>query len=333
MPTLESDPSLERFDVRVRDAVDDAEWSVLLGRDPRAHVAQRPSFQRILSGPHARWMEVRDRFGSLRAGLGFEERSKGPLRTRVSGVGGTYGGPVAGCDDAAAESALAVTFCRGGLRAAHLEMVWAGEEPPRGPWRGVRALPTAELRIDPARSFDHFLSTVFGRKGRKECNRSERRGFVARREDDGHAWSEFSAQLRARSEAWGTHLPTTAAVEELVRGHEEVALFAVRDAQGAVVGVHLTLVLARELFAWIGTTARIEGVNAATLLLREEARFAHARGLHGVNLGSSLGIAGVQRYKEMLGASEGSRWIVRWQPAWRRAWRRAWDARDAKGPR
>lgn len=323
MPTLESDPSFERFDVRVRDAVDDGEWSALLARDPRSHVAQHPSFQRTLSGSHARWMEARDTSGTLRAGLGFEERSKGPLRTRVSGVRGTYGGPVAGPDDAAAESALAEQFGRAGLRMAHLEMVWAGEEPPRGPWPGLRALPTAELRIDPSQSFDHFLSTVFRRKGRKECNRSERRGLVARREEDASAWSEFSTQLRARSEAWGTDLPSTAAVQTLVRDHDDVDLFAVRDAHGTVVGVHLTLTLSKELFAWIGTTARIDGVNAATLLLREEARFAHARGLQAVNLGSSLGIDGVRRYKEMLGASEGSRWIVRWQPAWRTAWQRA----------
>lgn len=319
MPTHDDATRRPAFDLRVRDAVDEAEWSALLRADPRSHVAQDPRFLRTLIGARARWMEARDHAGVLRAGIAFEERRRGPLRTRVSGVGGAYGGPVAGPDDAAAEAALAEAFGRRGPLTAHVEMVWAGRIAPRGRWQDLRPLPTLELRIDPARPFDHFLAEVFGRKGRKECNRSERRGFVARREPDARAWADFAAQLDTRSAQWGTQLPSAAVVERLLAEHDTIQLFAVRDARGEVAGVHLALEFPTELFAWIGTTARVEGANPATLLLREEARHAHARRLAGLNLGSSLGIGGVTRYKEMIGATEDARWIVRWQPWWRGA--------------
>lgn len=318
MPTLDQEPVRDMLATQVSERVDRAEWVELAACDPRAHVGQDPAFLRTLAGDRARWIEVRDPRGRLRAGLGFVEHRRGPLRARISGVLGTYGGPVAAPQDDRAEACVASVFSHARAGLAHLEMVWAHEAPPRGDWKGLVRLPTAELRVDPTRPFDHFLASVFGRKGRKECNRSERHGLVATRERDGSAWADFGDSLRERSAEWGTELPSASSVDRLLADHPAVSLFAVRDEHGAVIGAHLVLAHADELFAWVGTTARVEGANPATLLLREEARHAHALGLRRVNLGSSLGLHGVHRYKEMLGATSSDRWILRWQPWWRR---------------
>ena len=306
--------------VRLREEVDDAEWAELLRRDPRAHVAQSPSFLRALADAEARWLEVRDEAGLLRAGMGFLERRRGPLRTRVSGVGGTYGGPVAAPEDLRAEERLARAFSARSWRDAHVEMVWAGQEPPRGAWSGLEPLPTAVLPLDPREDFEDFLRRAVHRKRRKEARRTEEQGYVVRREDDAAAWAEFEPTLRGRAREWGIDPPSVEVVDALVRGHDDVSLWVVRDAEGRVRGVHVGMRLVRELFLWIGTTERIEHAYPATLLLREEARHAHATGLEGLNLGSSLGIDGVARFKRILGAEDARRWIVRRRPGWRRWW-------------
>ena len=306
----------------VVDVVDDAEWDELSGRDPRAHGLLHPRALRCVTtaGWRPRWYEVRDSDGGLRAGLGCAVRSRGGLLTLVAGPGGLYGGPVAGPDDAQAEALLAEAFGhRDRLRVVHRELVWARREPPRGDWSGLQALDAAVLDVDPHASFDRFLMDVVPKNRRNECNRSDRRGLRTEVHADARALAEFHPLYVERCREWGTPPLSLELLTTLVDTVDQAMVFVTRDADDRLIGAHVCVDLGDELFAWVGTTERRKDVFPSTVLVREEARWCHQHGRSRLNLGSSIGRAGIEGYKKLLGARWDRRWIVDED---RRPWRR-----------
>ena len=313
-----------RIRVEVRDEVDDQEWSDLLGRDPRAHCLQRPVVTRLIAeydrAWSARWLEVRDEDGRLRAGLGFNERTRYGLTTKLAGWGGLYSGPVAAPDDAEAEALLARAFLsHRRVTAVHRELVWAGTEPPRGNWDGMRRLDAAVLDVDPDRSFQHFLAESFTNNRRNEGNRSDRRGLRLEVHRDGRALAAFHPLYVRQAAEWGTRAIGLNVLEALVEELPEAMVFATFDADQRVCGAHVCFDLGHELFAWVGTTERRRDVFPSTVIVREEARWCHANGRRRLNLGSSIGRRGIEGYKRAFGARWDVRWIVDED---RRPWRR-----------
>ncbi len=238
------------------------------------------------------------------------------LEDWVSGWSGSYGGPLWDGAPEVVED-LALAFRRtDSLRRRRSEIVWAGAERPAGPWKGWEPLKTAVLPLDGQASFDDFLRGTFPKNRRNECTRSEKRGLRVVHDPEGEylipVWELYSQ----RCQQWRSPVVPCELLEEFVSEWEEVSLFvALHEAEG-VVGGHVCVRSGTELFAWLGTTRRMERVYPSALLIREEARWVHENALLRLNLGSSMGIGGVQNYKQLLGATEETRWILRDRAWW-----------------
>lgn len=312
------------FRLEVRKTVDDAEWDALLARDPRSHVLQRPELLRTVaeSDPiwRPRWFEVRDAAGTLRAGLGIAERARLGLTVRIAGVVGLYGGPVAGPDDAAAEARLAAAFAsHGGWRTVHRELVWLHGEAPRGSWEGLQSLDAAVVDLEDCDDYEAWWIDHFPRNRRNEANRSIKRGMTMEIDTTGASLSAFHPLYVERSAEWGIAALGLDLLRSLVEGFDEFFVVVARDGDGQIAGAHVCVDLGHELFAWVGTTERRKDVFPTTMIVREEVLWCFEHGRPRVNLGSSIGSAGVKNYKKLMGARLDARWIV---DSDRRPWRR-----------
>lgn len=296
-----------------RDAVDDGEWGELLASDPLALPSQRPTVLRHwaeATGGQARWLEARDGGGRLVGGLPCGVHRRGPFRREASLPGGLYGGPVVAGGDRGVFDALVGTFAGPGswwLRSR--ELVWGHGEWPGARPDGLERLSTSGIEV-PADDFDEFWHGRFPKNRRNECNRSERRGLVVEVEDDPLALEQLHAIYLAQSREWGSPAEPLAWLEALRAALPELRFFCARH-EGRVVGGHLCLVQGDELFAWLGTSERSREVFPASLLIKAEVQWCMQQGLRRLNLGSSMGLGGVQDYKRLLGASTGERWILR----------------------
>lgn len=304
----------ENFDARVVSDVDDAQWQDLLAADPRARVFQEPwvvrAFARTLPRSQARWLELRSAGGDLLAGLPFVERRRGPLRAWISLPCGAYGGPVlraAHPQSTEHELALLAAFLEGKQPGVLLrEIVFGHREPAMA--RGMSCVDSALLELEGG--YESFLRERFPKNRRNECNRSERRGMRIRRERDPELLRAFYPVYAERGRAWETEVLPFELMQTLLDGSEKFQFFAA-ELDGEIVGGHLCAAAADELFAWVGTTKRLDATFASSLLIREEARFAAESGCARLNLGSSLGISGVSNYKRLLGAQSRPLWIGR----------------------
>jgi CelD/BcsL family acetyltransferase involved in cellulose biosynthesis len=310
--------------LEIREDVDAGEWAELVDSDPDATVFHRPWFAEAVTRFHpdwkATWLQAR-REGQLVAGLPFHRRSRLGWQDWVSGWGGSYGGPV-GVDPAAIE-----TVVRGFLRThrlwrRHSEIVWASSQPPRESGPRWSPLETFVVRADGIEDFEELLLRRLPKNRRNECRRSVKRGLRVEVDPDAACLPAVWDIYREQCERWGSP-PVHAGVWEAVlsnapQGH----LFVVLDEGDEVVGGHLCVELPGELFAWLGTTRRLEQTFPSSLIIREELRWVHDHGLGRLNLGSSMGLEGVRNYKALLGATNERRWIHRstawWWPRGRR---------------
>jgi CelD/BcsL family acetyltransferase involved in cellulose biosynthesis len=304
----------------LREEVDDSEWQVLIEQTPGATVFHHPRFARSIVS-HARrwraqWMEVRAN-ESLIGGLPILVHSQWGIEDWVSGWGGSYGGPLMlpGWESAGDELARGFHETRRSRR-RRSEIVWAHEELPCGSWEGWRELRTSILDLGGFEEFDEFLMESFPKNRRNECSRSAKRGLRVECDSHGAHLSELWSIYRDQCLRWASEPVPQEVLRELLEECEEAQLFVALSDEEGVVGGHVCVQLGCELFAWLGTTRRMDKVYPSSLLIREEARWVHERGLSRLNLGSSMGIGGVQHYKELLGARETSRWILRSGPWW-----------------
>ncbi len=307
----------QALQLRQLDAVDLGEWDELLAGDPRSHLFQRPHWTLRYARHHARcsahWLEARDARGRLCGGLPLVRVRRLWLCALASGIGGTYGGPVVRADVPQAEALLLAAFLRaGGARVLRRELVWRSSEPPRGGAGRLAAIESGCL--DLVDGFERFWSDVFPKNRRNECNRSERRGLRVEASRDPDLLVRFAPLYRAMARRWGVAAEPLPFLAAVLAEEQDAVLFAARRGD-ELLGAHLCLRMGDELFAWIGTTARADDVFPSALLIKEEARWAAARGLRRINLGSSLGLSGVAEYKRLLGARPVVRWLLVDEPA------------------
>jgi GNAT acetyltransferase-like protein len=123
------------------------------------------------------------------------------------------------------------------------------------------------------------------------------------------------ALYRAQSRGWGVHgavgLELSERLLEGGGGDPPARLFTVRDRRG-LLSAALVLVGGREAMPWwSGTHPAGRARHAFALLLWSVAEWAAGRGLGRVNLGGSVGRAGVTAFKRALGGRE-HRYPVRW---------------------
>ena len=301
----------------MRDEVDTARWDGLIAADPLAGPLHAPPVQRIvasgINGAVARWFEVENADGELIAGLPLVQQSRWGLLKVVSGASGLYAGPVVTPGESGAAQLVADEFARlGGWRTFRRELVWAGSERPGGEWQGIRRLPTSLLRVDPHCDFDAEYEGGLRRARRKERRRLLEAGYTTE-VGSAEVVEEFFPIYAARAREWSSRpVPLAVLVALLGLGPAWMA-FAVRDSSGRLLGAHLCIDLGGELFAWLGTTERVDGGSLATLLIERELRWCHAHARGGLNLGTSADLSGVADFKQGIRAEESPRWIVRWQ--------------------
>jgi CelD/BcsL family acetyltransferase involved in cellulose biosynthesis len=319
----EADGEEGSLHVTDRSTIDRLEWEALLAADPRATLFQHPSWNLRYTRHHprtqARWLEARDGGAMLHGGLPYVRAHRLGLGALVSGVGGTYAGPVAREPGGAAERALLRFFLQwGGPRVVRRELVWGRPEPPAGDLAALREIETAVFEA--RGGFESFWRGTFPKNRRNECNRSERRGLHVRASRDEDDLRRFLPIYQDQARRWGIQAEPAEYLLEILR-EEAATLFFAAVLDGDVVGGHLCFHLADELLAWTGTTRRIEGVFPSSLLIKEEMRYTCDQGLGSLNLGSSLGLSGVASYKRLLGATSSRRWLL---------FREAWPARLAR---
>ena len=124
---------------------------------------------------------------------------------------------------------------------------------------------------------------------------------------------DFHAVYRERCREWGSAPIPESTLTALLELGPEWKAFVVRDAGGSLAGAHVCVDLGSELFAWMGTSLRVEGGSVATLLIEAELRWCHENGRGALNLGTSSDLRGVSGFKRGIRAVEDPRWIVRWQ--------------------
>lgn len=311
--------------VREVNRVDEAEWRELLDRDPRSLLVHEPRwllrYVRHHPSKEARWLEARDGSGRLVAGLPFTRAHRMGLVALASGVAGSYGGPV--CDPAVegAEGSLMQRYLRsGGWRTVLREMLWAEAEPPEGGDELMLPIETAVL--DLRGGFEEVWTRRFSNNRRNECNRSEKRGLRVEPGRD-PAWvEEFLPLYRKRCAEWRTRPLPGAFLREVLEEEPEAQL--VRAVyRGRQVGMHFCLRLGRQLLAWVGSSHRLREVFPSTMLVRGDVELGLELGCERLNLGSSLGLGGVARFKKLMGAEGARAWLLRREARWLRRLRRA----------
>ncbi len=310
--------------IQIVERVDPAEWEELLASDPRALPFQHPRCQiRYLKHERrkrGRWIELRGEDGTLLAGLPFVISSRMGWWALSSGVQGTYGGPVARGGQGALDEQLLHAFMDwGGRRVVRRELAWGHAEAPGGGAAILTPIETALLDI--SRGYEVFWKETFSNNRRGECNRNEKRGLTVEESRDPRLLELFHPLYERSCRRWGIHALSLAHLQAILR-EEESALLTAAWYQERLVGLHFCFVLPDELFAWLGTSERLKRVFPSTALMQANVKAALARGLPRVNLGSSLGLPGVEQFKKLLGAVAGRRWQLLQEARWLRTWRR-----------
>ncbi len=317
-----------------------AGWESLLAAAPDATFFHTPlwsdALRRHAGGVTPLWFVARAG-GRCVGGLSAVARRRGPLRLLQSHFDGTAGGPLIAPDlpeaerDAVAAALLdrwAGAARRPDVAAAALilspdaDARWGGPLARRG-WRR-RDLPYAVIPLAGGPAAVEY--DVLPRTRRKERNRALRRGCTAGVTADPAVLAEYYPIYLAAARRWGV-APTPEALlrDLLARGAGAAFLSWVRR-DGRLIGGHVCFRHGAEVVAWNGVTLPEHAdVFPATLLIWTDVVEACRGGAQRLDLGSSGGIAGVARFKELLGARFATR--GRWETAapLYRAWR-GWRA-------
>lgn len=312
-------------------------WDALLADDPAATFFHTPlwsdALRRHVAGVSPVWIVARAG-GSCVGGLSAVARRRGPLRLLQSHFDGTAGGPLvaSGLPEPERDAVAAALLARWAqaarcpdVAAASLILApdadarWGGDLARLG-WRR-QDLPFAVIPL--AGGVEAVEYGVLPRNRRNERNRALRRGCTAGVTADPGVLAEYYPIYLAAARRWGV-APTPEALlgDLLVRGDGAVFLSWVR-CDGRVIGGHVCFRHGAEVVAWIGATLpEHAAVFPATLLVWTDIVEACRRGAQRLDLGGSGGLAGVSRFKALLGARFALR--GRWERAapLYRIWRR-----------
>jgi CelD/BcsL family acetyltransferase involved in cellulose biosynthesis len=329
-------PAAPRLVVTVESAPP-AGWAALLADDPGATFFHTPlwsdALHRHAGGVTPLWFVARAG-GRCVGGLSAVARRRGPLRLLQSHFDGTAGGPLIAPDLPETErDAVAAALLEGWARAARRPDVaaaalilspdadarWGGRLACLG-WRR-RDLPFAVIPLvggPEAVEYD-----VLPRTRRKERNRALRRGCTAGVTTDPGVLAEYYPIYLAAARRWRV-APTPEALlrDLLARGAGAAFLSWVRR-DGRFIGGHVCFRHGAEVVAWNGATLPEHAeVFPATLLIWTDVVEACRGGAQRLDLGSSGGLAGVARFKELLGARFATRGCWETAAPLYRVWRR-----------
>ncbi len=317
-------------------------WEALLADDPYAtffHTSLwSDALRRHAGGVTPIWFVARAQ-GRCVGGLSAVARRRGPLRLLQSHFDGTAGGPLIAPDLPEAErDAVAASLLAAWARAARRPDVaaaalvlssdadtrWGGGLARCG-WRR-RELPFATIPLVGGPEAVEY--GVLPKNRRNERNRALRRGCDAGVTTDPGALTEYYPVYLAAARRWGV-APTPEALlhDLLARGAGAAFLSWVRR-DGRLIGGHVCFRHGAEVVAWNGATLPEHAeVFPATLLIWTDVVEACRGGAQRLDLGGSGGIAGVARFKELLGASFATRGCWETAAPLYRIWRRLSAAR------
>ncbi len=309
--------------------MDPGAWQALVDADPRSTPFHALDWYKRFVHHHVATdvglLVARSANGELKGGLPFVTRRRRGLGAVASGVAGTYGGPLVVGGQSDVEASLFAAFLKvGGPRTVRRELVWGNDSVPAVP-DGFKIEIDAAILPTPG-DFEEFLRDHFPKNRRNECNRSERRGLAVHITGDLADFDSFYAIYRDQAIEWGSR-PESYQFLRSILEQEAACRFFVVQLDGEIVGGHLCFELKDQLFAWLGTTLRRPQVFPASLLIREEARYASEHGKSMLNLGNSMDLRGVANYKKLLGTQSIVRWLILQESLPLRWWRKAWDRR------
>jgi CelD/BcsL family acetyltransferase involved in cellulose biosynthesis len=269
--------------------------------------------------------------GREAGGLAAVERRRGPFRLLESHFEGTAGGPVvaAGLEPARQDEvagALLDSFRRLCSRPLTLGAAVALTPDADARWgplaarAGLRRREVPAAVLDLAGGVDAVEYGVFPKNRRNERNRALRRGLTAGVTcDAAAALDEFYGVYLAATRRWATAPVPLPLLRDLLRRGAGAAFLSWVRWEGRVIGGHFNLHAGPTVTAWVGATLPEHNDKfPATLLIGTDIEEACRRGAARLDLGGSGGIAGVAKFKELLGAGEEIR--ARWetaQPAYR----------------
>ncbi len=276
-------------------------------------------------GARPLWL-VATEAGRLVGGLAAVERRRGPFRLIESHYEGTAGGPAVAPElppprqDAVA-GALLSAFAREGRRpgvlAAGVVLPPAADARwgPLAARAGLRrrAVPAAVLPL--AGGVDAVEYGIFPKNRRNERNQALRRGLTAGvTTHDASLLEEYHGVYLAAARRWGVDPAPLPLLRALLLGGAGAVFLSWVRWEGRVVGGHFNLHHDGTVTAWNGATApEHNDKHPATLLVWTDIEEACRRGAAWLDLGGSGGVAGVARFKELLGAREEIR--GRWESA------------------
>jgi len=158
--------------------------------------------------------------------------------------------------------------------------------------------------IDLAQGAEAAIARMDG-KARRMANQADRRGVTCSLATGADAVDVYYAILEASAKRWGLDRPTISRplLESIKRhGEKDVEIWFARYENKPIAGA-LALFGANEMNFWsaamYGEYATLRPSNALNVALIHRAA---DRGVRWYNLGSSSGLAGVERFKESLGA-------------------------------
>jgi GNAT acetyltransferase-like protein len=187
---------------------------------------------------------------------------------------------------------------------------------------------TAHVVSLEGRSFDSYVAGL-EKSTREELRRAPRRGVVVLEEPE--ALAAAHALYLAQARSWRGHRPYPLAfLAALVEHPSRFARLFVARSENELLCAILVLSSGDDSFIWwSGSSPAARRTVAYPYLMVEIVRVMGEEGRKRVSLGSSGGIAALERYKESVGARPETVWTYRLQPhaigpAWRMVeWARA----------
>ncbi len=303
-----------------------ADWDEWADRAQGASFAARTGFLLALAefpgAGHTRFLTASrggERCGAVPV---FVSRRWGRLWARSLPFG-TYGGPLlapAVVDPESVSGALAAEFGRWvrEARVAGGEIVHgpgAGAAAPAAAWSALaQATTRARTHLVPLEPGIEPLRSRLRRETRKGFRKAQREGV--RIEEDAAALPAVYALYRAQATRWSVRRPYPLAFAERILAHPSgFARLLVARREGEILAGVLCLSGGGECFLWwSGSAQASRAALAFPLLLWSGIERAAARGERRVNLGASAGRAGIERFKESLGAVPAAIWIHHLRP-------------------
>jgi hypothetical protein len=154
-----------------------------------------------------------------------------------------------------------------------------------------------------SQDFGTIWTQRFTKKNRNTCRKAERAGITVERVQGTEGAELYYDLYTPATQAWGQAAPAyPRALFQALGGSAHVEFWLAFQGAAVVAGAVL-LLGSDDVFYWSGAMDRTyAGLSPSNLVLRDAIRSACERGFRVIDFGASVGLAGVQRFKESFGA-------------------------------